>query len=142
MSCLTLWSFGSGKLKFITNECPYCSQKLNVTEMSCSCCEVSIRAEFPESRLSSLPTEHQRFIEMFILAGGNLKEIAQLTGVSYPTVRSRLNKIIETLREEIGKTSPTRGNLLDAMVDVEEKSAATRQENRDALNAGKLIKSI
>ncbi|TWT58803.1 hypothetical protein KOR42_21890 [Thalassoglobus neptunius] len=79
---------------------------------------------------------------MFILAGGNLKEIAQLTGVSYPTVRSRLNKIIETLREEIGKTSPTRGNLLDAMVDVEEKSAATRQENRDALNAGKLIKSI
>lgn len=110
--------------------------------MSCSCCDVSIRAEFPESRLSSLPTEHQRFIEMFVLAGGNLKEIAQLTGVSYPTVRSRLNKIIETLRDEIGKTSPTRGDLLDAMVDTDENSTATRQENREALNAGKLIKSI
>ena len=32
------------------------------------------------SRLAGLPVEHQRFIEMFVLAGGNLKEIAEQVG--------------------------------------------------------------
>jgi hypothetical protein len=45
--------------------------------------------------------EHQRFIEMFVLASGNLKAIAEQAGVSYPTVRSRLDKIIDALRQVI-----------------------------------------
>jgi hypothetical protein len=56
---------------------------------------------FPATPLTSLPAEHQRFIEMFILAGGNLKEIASLAGVSYPTVRNRLDKVIVALRVAI-----------------------------------------
>jgi hypothetical protein len=35
---------------------------------------------------------------MFLLSGGNLKEIAEHVGVSYPTIRSRLDKVIENLR--------------------------------------------
>ena len=66
-------------------------------------------------RLANLPIEHQRFIEMFVLASGSLKEIAEQTGVSYPTVRSRLDKIIESLRQEIAKTSEVKGNILDAV---------------------------
>jgi hypothetical protein len=67
------------------------------------------------SRLGTLPVEHQRFIEMFVLAGGNLKEIAEQVGVSYPTIRSRLDKVIESLRGEIAKTQRVRGNVLDAV---------------------------
>ena len=67
------------------------------------------------SRLSSLPVEHQRFIEMFVLAGGNLKEIAEGVGVSYPTIRSRLDKVIDALRAEIAKTRRVHGTLLDAV---------------------------
>jgi hypothetical protein len=67
------------------------------------------------SRLGSLPVEHQRFIEMFVLAGGNLKEIAEQVGVSYPTIRSRLDKVIEALRGQIAKTRQVKGNLLDAV---------------------------
>ena len=52
----------------------------------------------------NLPSEHQRFIEIFILAGGNLKQMAEQAGVSYPTVRSRLDKVIEALRQEIART--------------------------------------
>ena len=107
--------------------------------MKCRHCDVVIEAKFPASRLANLPTEHQRFIEMFVLAGGSLKEIAELTGVSYPTVRSRLNKIIESLREEISKTSPTKGNLLDAVASQEKK---TKSSAKTAIDAGKLIKSI
>ena len=54
---------------------------------------------------------------MFVLAGGNLKQIAEQTGVSYPTVRSRLDKVIDALRAEIGRTSAAKpkGTIFDAL---------------------------
>ena len=65
----------------VGNECPYCKAAMAVTQMTCSRCQVAVSAAFPMSRLADLPVEHQRFIEMFVLAGGNLKEndVAQVT---------------------------------------------------------------
>jgi hypothetical protein len=88
---------------------------MTVTQMACDRCKVAINAQFPMSRLAGLPVEHQRFIEMFVLAGGNLKEIAEQVGVSYPTIRSRLDKVIDVLRGEIAKTRQVKGNVLDAV---------------------------
>jgi hypothetical protein len=99
----------------ISNQCPFCGEPMAVTQMTCGGCRVAITADFPMSRLAGLPVEHQRFIEMFVLAGGNLKEIAEQVGVSYPTIRSRLDKVIEALRGEIAKTQPVGGSLLDAV---------------------------
>src|SRR3954470_21229045 len=99
----------------VHNECPYCSSPMSVTRMTCDRCSVSIDATFPMSRLASLPVEHQRFIEMFVLAGGHLKDMAEDVGVPYPPRRSRLDKVIESLRVEIGKTRPVKGNPLDAL---------------------------
>lgn len=99
----------------ISNQCPYCGDAMAVTQMSCGHCRAAITADFPMSRLAGLPVEHQRFIEMFVLAGGNLKEIAEQVGVSYPTIRSRLDKVIEAVRGEIAKTQRVEGNLLDAV---------------------------
>jgi hypothetical protein len=104
-----------------------------VTRMTCAACRVSVDAAFPMSRLAMLPVEHQRFIEMFLLSGGNLKEIAEHVGVSYPTIRSRLDKVIDTLRAEIAKTKVVKGNVLDAF-DPSRSDAAEE--------AAKLIKEI
>jgi hypothetical protein len=99
----------------IPSLCPYCQQAMTVSRMTCHVCDVSVEATFPTARLANLPTEHQRFIEIFILASGSLKEMAEQTGVSYPTVRSRLDKVIVALREEIGRTQTTKGSILDAV---------------------------
>ena len=104
-----------------------------VTQMTCGDCRVSVEAAFPMSRLAMLPVEHQRFIEMFLLSGGNLKEIADHAGVSYPTIRSRLDKVIDTLRAEIAKTKIVKGNVLDA---VDQSRPDTAEE------AARLIKEI
>ena len=85
----------------VTNECPYCDAAMSIAACRCDRCQVEIRGDFPPIPLGNLPTAHQRFIEMFVLASGNLKEIATHAGVSYPTVRSRLDKVIAALREEI-----------------------------------------
>ncbi len=73
--------------------------------MECTRCRISVEAAFPSRGSETSRPEHQRFIEMFVLSGGSLKEIAEQTGVSSPTIRSRLLKIIDVLRAEIGKTS-------------------------------------
>jgi len=99
----------------VSNGCPYCGAAMAVTRMTCGGCRVSIEAAFPMSRIAELPVEHQRFIEMFVLAGGNLKEIAEQVGVSYPTIRSRLDKVIDALRGEIAKGRRVRGTILDAI---------------------------
>src|SRR3954451_24654289 len=106
---------GDAALRPVTHDCPYCGTTMVVSRMTCGRCHVSVEAAFPMSRLGSLPVEHQRFIEMFVLAGGNLKEIAEQVGVSYPTIRSRLDKVIDALRAEIGKTRRVQGNVLDAV---------------------------
>jgi hypothetical protein len=98
-----------------TNLCPYCQHAMAVSRMTCQACSIAVEAEFPSPRLANLPTEHQRFIEIFVLAGGNLKQIAEQAGVSYPTVRSRLDKVIESLRQQISHTHEVRGTILDAV---------------------------
>lgn len=136
--------------KPLTNLCPYCDNSMQVTQMACSHCEVAVDGDFPSSRLAHLPTEHQRFIEMFVLASGSLKEIATKTGVSYPTVRSRLDKVIAALRLEISKTAPTSGTILDAVSrEPEEKPSRVsrsksrqQQDDEQAESASRLIKSI
>lgn len=101
--------------KSVASACPYCQQSMTVSRMTCHACDVAVEAVFPTARLANLPVEHQRFIEIFVLASGSLKEIADQTGVSYPTVRSRLDKVIAALREEIGHTQKTKGSILDAV---------------------------
>ncbi len=48
--------------------------------------------------LLSLDDEDISFIKKFILSSGSLKEIASLYGVSYPTVRLRLDKLIQKIQ--------------------------------------------
>ena len=48
--------------------------------------------------LSELEPEDWHFILRFILASGSLKEVAAEYGISYPTVRLRLNRLIEKIR--------------------------------------------
>ena len=118
----------------LPNECPYCTAPMTVSRMACAGCGVAVDGAFAMTRLGSLPVEHQRFIEMFVLAGGSLKEIADQTGVSYPTVRSRLDKVIEALREQIAKTQRTKGTILDALSPAKPADAAEE--------AAQLIKGI
>ncbi len=48
--------------------------------------------------MSNLDDEDIAFIKKFILASGSLKEIAKLYGVTYPTVRLRLDKLIQKIQ--------------------------------------------
>ncbi len=48
--------------------------------------------------LAGLDEEDLGFIKKFLLSSGSLKEVAQLYGVTYPTVRLRLDRLIQKIR--------------------------------------------
>ena len=58
--------------------------------------------------LAGLEEEDFQFIKRFVLASGSLKEMAQVYGVSYPTIRLRLDRLIEKVRilDEPGAKTP------------------------------------
>ncbi|MCM3666735.1 DUF2089 domain-containing protein [Mesobacillus subterraneus] len=80
----------------ITN-CPVCTRTLKITKLKCNHCETTIENEFELSKLASLTKEQLQFVEIFLVSRGNIKEVEKELGVSYPTVRGKLNDIITSL---------------------------------------------
>jgi hypothetical protein len=76
---------------------------------------------FFTGRLGRLSGPQQRLIEQVILAGGNLKEVARDSEVSYPTFRKRLEAVIADLGQLRREDDEKARSLLD---DVEQKRVA------------------
>ncbi|MFH1858460.1 MAG: DUF2089 family protein [Candidatus Omnitrophota bacterium] len=93
-------------------ECPICKEKLKVKKMECFKCGIGFEGEFYTTPVISLPEEQQCFIELFVLASGSLKEMAGILGITYPTVRNRLDEIIGNLKQELKKREDYKQELL------------------------------
>jgi|SRR5690625_571875 len=81
----------------LINACPICNHSLHVTKLECAHCHTTIENEFILSKFASLSAEQMHFVEVFLISRGNIKEVEKELGVSYPTVRGRLNDIIALL---------------------------------------------
>lgn len=81
----------------VPSECPVCHDDLLVTELECRHCGAKIQGRFERDRLSLLIPDQRHFVEVFILCEGKLNCVQEELGISYPTVRSRLDEIISAL---------------------------------------------
>lgn len=92
-------------MKRLPTGCPSCGGALEVKRLRCAQCETEVDGLFPLPPLASLEQDDQAFVIAFIKSSGSLKEMADLLQVSYPTVRNRLDEIIDRLkRSEAGRT--------------------------------------
>ena len=62
---------------------------------------IAVEGSFELPMLARLPLEDQVFIAAFVKSHGSIKEMERLFGVSYPTVKSRLNRLSERLDPEL-----------------------------------------
>lgn len=69
--------------------------------------DVAIEGAFELPRLARLSAEDQVFVVAFVRSHGSIKEMEQVFGVSYPTVKARLNRIAASL--EFVEVDPTPG---------------------------------
>jgi hypothetical protein len=92
-------------MKVLPAICPSCNSQLNVKSLVCERCQTEIQGQYELPMLARLSIEDQGFVLEFIKASGSLKEMANLLGLSYPTVRNRLDEIIERIKftEKDGK---------------------------------------
>lgn len=88
---------GSSQTPEVLGRCPVCTGELAVQRLQCSTCNVALEGEFQLNPFNRLSSDQQRFVEIFLVARGNMSEVQKELGVSYPTVRARLEEIISQL---------------------------------------------
>ncbi|HCX62576.1 MULTISPECIES: DUF2089 domain-containing protein [Sedimentibacter] len=83
------------------SRCPVCGNKLSVTKLCCHKCSTSIEGDFQPCEFCSLPEEDLDFVKVFIKCRGSIKDVERELGISYPTVRSKLDAVIKSLGFEV-----------------------------------------
>lgn len=100
--------------------CPTCGHDLEVRELRCPACDTTIRGRWSPGVFGRLTHDQQNFLRIFVRSRGNLSEVERSLGVSYPTVRAKLEEIIELLSEPSSPEQPpvdTRDDILRRIAD-------------------------
>lgn len=92
-------------MKEVISHCPVCHKPLTITKLSCRHCNIEISGDFSGSRFSQLKKEELDFVEAFVIAQGNIKEMERIFKVSYPTIKKTLESIINQLNGSGGSSS-------------------------------------
>ncbi len=114
--------------------CPLCSHPTEVTEVSCESCGVQIRGKFTPGRFDRLDAEQVRLLETFLRCRGVIRDMEAALGVSYPTVRGRLDGLLAALDLADGPKAPAPPPVEDKTED----KAAARRDILAAIDAGKM----
>lgn len=105
-------------------KCPICGAETEVAKISCKNCNTVIEGHFQLCRFCKLTAEQKSFIDVFIKCRGNIKEVEKELGISYPTVKNRLEDVASAL----GYRSEPEAAA----------SSARRKEILEKLNAGEI----
>ena len=85
----------------ILGACPVCGEGMMITRMECPQCATAVEGRFATGRLGRLTAEQMAFVETFIRCDGKLKHVGEEMGLSYPSVRSRLDEVIRAMGYEV-----------------------------------------
>jgi Uncharacterized protein conserved in bacteria len=77
--------------------CPICGGELAVTRLHCRSCATTLEGDFNVGRFARLSREQFALLESFLRSKGNLKEMERELGISYPTVRARVDALLRAL---------------------------------------------
>jgi hypothetical protein len=125
--------------------CPVCSSELAITRLHCRSCGTTLEGEFAVGRFGRLDREQVALLESFLRSRGNLRDMERELGISYPTVRARVESLVralgfgprasdepepETPEAPPAQPQPTRQEILERLarheITAEEAAAAIR----------------
>lgn len=134
----------------VISTCPVCSSELAVTRLHCRTCGTTLEGDFSVGRFGRLNREQLALLESFLRSRGNLREMERELGISYPTVRSRVEALVRSLgfgprdgdAEEVQADEPvvdraaSRQQILERLarheISADEAAAAIRTLGRNA----------
>src|SRR5687767_1949591 len=81
----------------VISTCPVCEGELLISRLHCRSCGTALEGEFGVGRFGRLTREQLALLESFLRSRGNLKEMERELGISYPTVRGRVDALVRAL---------------------------------------------
>ena len=81
----------------VISTCPVCAGELAVTRLHCRSCGTTLEGEFSVGRFGRLSREQLVLLESFLRSRGNLRDMERELGISYPTVRGRVEALVRAL---------------------------------------------
>ena len=109
----------------VISKCPICSSKLRITKLKCNKCGTVIENDFEFSKFEYLSGDQLSFMEVFLKCRGNIKDVEKELGVSYPTVRAKLDEVVAALGYTVVK-KPAVGSK--EILDMLEKGEITAEQ--------------
>lgn len=79
--------------------CPSCETSLNVSQMKCNGCGTEVNGNYELPLYLKLSREEQDFLLNFFLSSGSIKEMAKQAELSYPTMRNKMDDLIEKIKQ-------------------------------------------
>ncbi|HEX7975053.1 MAG TPA: DUF2089 domain-containing protein [Anaerolineales bacterium] len=86
----------------LPTRCPICGGEITVTRIYCQDCDTTIEGRFTGGPFSQFTQEQLDFVETFVRCEGKINRMEDEIGLSYPTIRNRLQEIIRALGYEPG----------------------------------------
>lgn len=103
-------------MRKLIESCPTCgSHAVTITEVHCDACGTQVRSRYSPCPFCALTEDEQTFLLLFVRSRGNLKDMEKTLGISYPTVRAKLDELIERLAPP---ASPARADDRQAVLEL------------------------
>ncbi len=97
----------------VISTCPVCQGELMISRLHCRSCGTALEGEFGVGRFGRLSREQLSLLESFLRSRGNLKEMERELGISYPTVRSRVDALVRAIGLGEGDGAPLEAEAQD-----------------------------
>ena len=94
-----------------------------MTSVACACCQIEIRGSFQPHWLMGLDKDQLDFLLTFVRCRGVIRDIEALLGVSYPTVRNRVDLLVDAVERLLGESQPSAPSR-DARIAILERLAS------------------
>jgi hypothetical protein len=119
------------ELTELTREQPFVIERVRLTAK-----DVAIEGRWALPELARLSGEDQVFVAAFLRSHGSIKEMEQVFGVSYPTVKARLNRIADKLQfvEKV--------EFVDAAPQASSRAEVLDRLRRGELSADEAVKAL
>lgn len=116
--------------------CPVCGGHYEITRLTCQKCESELCGHFTGCDFCDLSNDDALFVLTFLKCRGSIKDVERELGISYPTVRGRLDAVLERLGLKSSASAEE--------IKIERQKILSRLENGEitADQAAELIKNL
>lgn len=118
----------------VLGKCPVCGENTEITTIFCNDCGTKIEGHFELCKFCRLTEEQKSFIEIFIKCRGNIKEVEKELGISYPTVKNRLDDAANALGYENPQGTAQEDEMLSRRMEILDELENGKLSVEDALN--------